>query len=177
MKTSLGSSSKGLPRRGEWQLGVTEGTGQEGLVTAWRAVWEAGQTQPTAGTLGGRCEEALGPWPGVDEGSRRRQEPWTRGAGRAGCICFLPAPPGQHHHGPTEVLARLPHAIRALAAGWGPARSQSVAGTSEWNPSERLRPFMWSPLLSTAGRGLVFHRNSQGSVSCLGDNCRFLLKG
>lgn len=38
-----------------------------------------------------------------------------------------------------------------------------------------LGPFMWSHLLSTAGRNLVFHQNSQVLVFCLRDNWWFLL--
>lgn len=62
------------------------------------------------------------------------------------------------------------------AAGWGPGPGLGLSpGPGSGLLASGLGPFMWSHPLSTAGRNLVFHQNSQVLVFCLRDNWWFLL--
>lgn len=87
------------------------------------------------------------------------------------CASVWALPPDQQVHSAVAV---------AEPAGWGPGpgpRPDLLPGPESGVSASGLGPFMWSPPLSTAGRNLVFHQNSQVSVFCPRDNWWFLLKG
>lgn len=77
---------------------------------------------------------------------------------------------------PSPLRGSLPHVSWPWQLGGGQARAQSVAGTSA-QPRRAGWAFHVVSSISTAGRELVFHHNSPGLVSCLRDNCWFILKG
>lgn len=154
MGRAAGSGALGCVRGGLWELLGREAQDSGSLRWAGpRSCWNLRFSGRGPWTVAGGTEARAGP-----------ELPPVRVCRRGPSV--PEAPPG------------LPPTCGPGPGSWAGARpGPNLLLEPQRSPDERPGPFMWSPLLSTAGRHLVFHQNSPGLVSCLGDNCWFILKG